>query len=312
MTQIFYRDLNEAQDSILREDPKNIFIVTGRNSFKNSGAKRKLERLLTIPHTQFYNFSPNPKLEDLKKGIELYKTSNPDYIVAVGGGSTIDMAKLIKGLSNSHDIKSAIINGQKAEIDNVRILAVPTTSGSGSESTPFSVVYIGGTKYSLQSNQILPDGVVLDFKLSLSMSRKLAAITGFDALSQAIESYWSVNSKEESQNYSLKSIELILENLKDSVNNSDQNSRREMMLAANLAGRAIAITKTTAPHALSYKITTEYSVPHGHAVALTLREFIEKNYEVNDDNCNDSRGSDYVKKNLNRLYTALGTNSPLI
>jgi len=305
MQQKTYNTLEEAQDVILQQNPKNIFLVTGRKSFESSGAKSKISKLLSKNITQFYDFSPNPKLEDVKRGIEEYKDSNANLIIAVGGGSVMDMAKLIKGLATEKDPQQSILDN-KISGSNVPMIAVPTTSGSGSESTPFAVVYVEGKKYSLQHDTLLPDEIVLDATLTDSMSPKQTAITGMDALAQSIESYWSVNSTEESKSYSDRAIKLTLENLGNTVNNPNDVSRKNMLTAANLAGKAIAIAKTTACHAISYPMTSHFGVPHGQAVALTLGEVLEYNSKVSEDDCIDGRGVEYVQSTMNELLSLLG------
>jgi len=130
-----------------------------------------------------------------------------------------------------------------------------------------------------------------------------------DALSQGIESYWNINSTEESKDYARKAIKLVMDNLIKAVHNPDKKSRYNMAIAANYAGKAINITKTTACHAISYPITSYFNVPHGHAVALTLHSMIVFNSEVSEYDVQDSRGYGYVKKIMNELISIIGTSS---
>jgi len=298
MQQKIYNTLEEAQEAFTS---KNIFLVTGKKSFESSGAR---ERLSLGNYTYFNDFSPNPKLEDAIKGIELYRKSNPDLILAVGGGSVIDMAKLIKGLASEADIKNSITTNRITG-SNVPLISIPTTSGSGSESTPFAVVYINGFKYSLQHDTLLPNEVVLDPSLTYSLPREQTAATGMDALSQSIEAFWSVNSTTESKQHSRVAIPLILDNLEQAVNNPTNSNREAMMKASNLAGRAIVIAKTTACHSISYPITSHFGVPHGHAAALTLGEVLVYNSLVSESDCIDSRGITYVQNTMQELFSLL-------
>jgi alcohol dehydrogenase class IV len=132
-----------------------------------------------------------------------------------------------------------------------------------------------------------------------------------DALTQAIESFWNINSTLESKNYSKKAIKLVMENLLDAVVNPDKKSRLNMAVAANYAGKAINVTKTTACHAISYPITSYFNVPHGHAVALTLPPMIVYNSNVNEDDVLDSRGVKFVKETMKELISILGASNAL-
>ena len=124
-----------------------------------------------------------------------------------------------------------------------------------------------------------------------------------DALSQAIEAYWNVNSNTESDKFALKAVELLWNNLSEIYNNKD--NFKDLMLGSNLAGKAINITKTTAPHAVSYPFTTFFNIPHGHSVSLTLNYFLNYNYNLNEKDCNDKRGAKYVKNKIENLAKSL-------
>jgi len=303
--------LQELSKILSEIQPQKIFLVTGKSSYGLSGAKEKLSKLLVnYPYVHFSDFSPNPKLRDIEKGIAVYKKESCDLVIAIGGGSVIDVAKSINILAaQENDPQSYITNENKIENKGNTLVAIPTTSGSGSEATHFAVVYINKTKYSLAHQSILPDHVILDPELTLSLSKRITACTGMDALSQAIEAYWSVNSTDESKNYSQEAIKLISGNLVVVTNNPTEKSRTAMIKAANLAGKAINISKTTACHAISYPITSYFSIPHGHAVALTLGELLIYNSGIEKQNCLDKRGPDYIKQTIIELCKMLGTDS---
>lgn len=306
--QIEYSSLEKLTDFFEHDKTSKIFLIHGANSFKQSGAAEIMEKIFGNRISYFNDFSTNPKIEDVEKGIGKYKEANSKNIIAIGGGTAIDLAKLIKGLAQSKNIRDSIIHNKVSD-SNANLIAVPTTAGSGSEATPFAVVYVGGIKYSLENSSLLPEVVVLDSKLTYTLSPKQTAISGMDALTQAIESYWSVNSTEESKKYCKEAIKLIFKNLEQAVNSPNQQNRANMMAAANLAGKAIAITKTTACHAISYTMTSEFGVPHGLAVSLTLPQFLEFNSLVEKIDCNDSRGSLYVKKTIDEIVKMLGAHN---
>lgn len=316
MKQTLIRDNDSTKlDEVIKNySSKNIVLITGKNSFVNSGAKEYIEKALNLNEvTIFSDFNVNPKLEDVKKGINAIKDIDCQLIVAIGGGSVIDMAKLISGLHNQpqQDLEDIISGLIKVEVDAIPILAIPTTSGTGSEATHFAVVYINKVKYSFAAQQLLPHRVVLNSDLVMSQSPYLMGCTGLDALSQAIESYWSVNSTIESKRYAKKAIELLNNNLEKAVNEKSMEYCEKVAFASYLAGKAINISKTTAAHALSYAFTTYHNIPHGHAVFLTLPKFISYNFDLKDKSINDKRGASFVKETMRNLINIFGLNNAL-
>ncbi len=286
------------------EKPSSIFLVTGKNSYHQSGARKIVESLLSnYKIISFSDFSVNPQLEDVKKGIALYRQAQCDLVIAVGGGSVIDIAKSINFLAAQPADAEKYIRKELTPIHKPRtFVAVPTTAGTGSEATHFAVVYIGKTKYSLAHQEwMIPQYVFLDPNLSLHLPKYITASTGIDALCQAVESYWSTQSTEESKQYAKQAITIILQNLVGAVQRPSLQSRESMLLAANLAGKAINISKTTACHSVSYPITSYFGVSHGHACALTLAEMCLYNSKVSEHDCLDKRGATYVKNILSEL-----------
>ena len=305
--------LNKIKCIVNEIKPKKILLITGKKSFLSSGASNKINSLLRNFNIIIFNdFQSNPKIEDVKCGIGLFKSYNPDLIIAIGGGSAIDMAKMINILSVQKDSKLTdyIKNPLLIKRRGIPLVAVPTTIGTGSESTQFSVLYVKKVKYSLSHQFMMPDYAIIDAELSFNLPEHIAAASGMDALSQAVESYWAVKSTKESKQYASEAITLALSSLKGAVL-GDKKSIEEMSKAAHLSGRAINITTTTAPHALSYPITTYFGLQHGHAVALTLGNFFIINFDVDDDNINDCRGVKYLKKIMRELYNMFGVSSSL-
>jgi len=226
----------------------------------------------------------------------------------------MDMAKLISIFAHqSGDFKTIVEGTSPLIAKKTPLLAIPTTAGSGAEATGFAVVYIGKQKYSVAHAFMLPDMVYLDASFSLKAGKYLTACTGLDALCQAIESVWSVNATGQSQAFALQAIKVIYENLEKAVQMNDVTAKENLQQAAYLAGKAINITKTTAPHALSYAFTSYYGIPHGHAVALSLPFFLNFNYHLDQDNCTDPRGADAVKfqkRTISRILTKEGLEKP--
>ena len=290
---------------------KNIFLVRGEKSYQISGAKKIIEPILKKHNVfEFYNFESNPKIDDIINGIDKFKKFNPDLVIAVGGGSVIDMAKSINLLATQTDNPKKYITGQKkVNKCNKKLIVIPTTAGSGSEATNFAVVYINKKKYSLENICLLPDYVIIDPQLTFNLPKKITASTGIDALCQAIESYWSINSNKKSKRYSKEAIELIINNLSLAVNKLDKKARTVMSKASNLAGKAICITKTTACHAISYPITSYFNILHGHACSLTLSIMLVHNNNIKKNDTLDKRGTNYVKKTISDLTKILGVSN---
>ena len=209
----------------------------------------------------FDEFTPNPDFDQVLKGIQLFKKEDCDLIVSIGGGSAIDVAK---GIS--------ILRGKDMELLNkprAKHLSIPTTAGTGSESTRFAVLYTNGEKFSVEHESILPEYVILDpeFLDTLPIYHKKSAL--LDALCQAVESIWAKGQTFESKAYALSALNIILNNI-DAYLDGDKESALRILQASNLAGRAINISKTTAAHAMSYKLSSLFGIAHGHAVALCM------------------------------------------
>ena len=267
------RSINNIKNIFNEVDARKILIVTGKKSFTLSGAEGILDNLIKNKDVvKFNDFEANPKLEDVYSGIEFIRQENPDLVVAIGGGSVIDMAKLINILAaQTNHTALDFINDCSLINDNGKpLVAIPTTAGSGSQATHFAVIYIQKVKYSVAHAHMLPDYAIVDYNFCYHTPKEIAACSAMDALSQAVESYWSKHATYESKKYSSEAIKLILPAISLAINNKDKHAIQSMSLAAHLAGKAINITKTTAPHAISYTLTSNFKVPHGHAVAALL------------------------------------------
>lgn len=287
---------------------KTILLVTGKNSYTNCGAEMILNDALKNENVhRFFDFDINPKIEDAQKGVLLAKKAGVNLIIAVGGGSVIDMAKLIKAFYLSPNLSNALAKGEVPVSDpKIPLIVAPTTAGSGSESTHFAVVYIGQEKYSLASKILLPEIVILDGKLIATGSSYQKSCNGLDALSQAIESSWAVGSTEISRKFSYEAVRLCYKYIKEFIKDgADENSLQRMLDGANLAGQAINISKTTAAHAWSYGITSKYGLPHGHAVWLTLPAIFQIHASANQHNTSDPRGAEHLNNIMLKLMKLL-------
>jgi len=260
--------------------------------------------------TRWCGISPNPNCQTINEGLNLVGKGKYDAVVAIGGGSVLDSAKLVRFFMGRNMSPEQYLSrgGQRgaSEIEQPPLIAIPTTSGTGSEATQFAVLYHNRVKHSIDDASLLPDVVIIDEQLMASVPPSLAASAGADALCQAIESFWAVRATEESRAYAARAINLCGESLARNVLHSDRDSRLAMAEAAYYSGRAINISRTTAPHALSYPLTAHFGIPHGQAVAITVPAFFSFNEAVTKEQCQDERGVAYVVNCLQTLTSLLG------
>ena len=286
----------EADKYIEKYSDGSIFLVCGK-SFEKMRFYFHLQELKAngLEIVRFSDFHPNPSYDSVMAGVEKFRKEHSGIILAAGGGSALDVAKCIKLYSG--------------KLHEIKLLAVPTTAGTGSEATKFAVIYRDGEKQSVTDENIIPNAVLFDPSTLnyLPMYHRKAAM--LDALCHGIESFWSVNSTEKSQALSEKAITEILRNMESFLNN-DAEGNKQMMLAAYTAGKAINITQTTAGHAMCYKLTSLYGIAHGHAAALcvnVLWTWMRDHMFA----CNDARGEEYLQMTLSRLEKLFRECAPL-
>ena len=290
---------------------KSIMLVCGK-----SIEKQKINEYFNAVSAQFglkiirfSGFTPNPTYESVIEGVKLFRQEKCDSLIAVGGGSAIDVAKCIKLFSNmGGNGKDGSFLSQQIIPNNIPFLAIPTTAGTGSEATKYAVIYYNGEKQSITHENCIPDTVLLDASLLKTLPDYQRKATMCDALCHAIESFWSVNSTEESKKYSKCALEGILKHMEGYLNNTDEGNAG-MLLAANMAGKAINITQTTAGHAMCYKITSKYGIAHGHAAILCNQDLFRWMVE-NIEKCTDLRGKDYLWLTFEEIATIMSCLSP--
>lgn len=267
---------------------------------------RTLQERTGIDVIFFDDFQPNPLYESVANGVSLFNASDCDAIVAIGGGSAIDVAKCIKLYSNM----DPSVNYLKQEIvpNDVPLMAIPTTAGTGSEATRYAVIYYNDAKQSVTHESMIPSAVLMDRSALKTLPLYQKKSTMLDALCHSIESFWSVNSTEESRVYSRRAIEMVLANMDGYIANDD-DANAAMLIAANTAGKAINITQTTAGHAMCYKLTSLYGIAHGHAAALCDRVLFPWMIR-HPERCIDPRGEAYLKDIFAQIADAMGCASP--
>ncbi|NES92258.1 bifunctional acetaldehyde-CoA/alcohol dehydrogenase, partial [Okeania sp. SIO2B9] len=270
------------------------FIVTDKPIYE-LGMTRGLENVLDevgVKYDIFYDVEPDPSLDTVNRGLDMMRKFNPDVIIAIGGGSPMDAAKIMwlmyehpeiefEGLAMRFmDIRKRVYDlpplGEKAIL-----VAVPTTSGTGSEVTPFAVVTDrrNNIKYPLADYALTPSMAIVDPELVLNMPKSLTAFGGIDALTHAVEAYVSVLASEYTNGLALKAVGLIFRYLPSAYNNgaNDPKAREKMHYAATIAGMAFANSFLGVCHSIAHQLGAIFHIPHGLANALMISHIIRYN-----------------------------------
>jgi alcohol dehydrogenase class IV len=290
---------------IKKKKLKKIFVISGKNSFYKSEAYKIFNTKIANKKFQFYfKKSYLPVIGELTVIVKLLHRFKPDLIVAIGGGAVLDYAKIAHiankgelGKLKSNILKFRLIGSSK----NCPLLAIPTTAGSGAEVTSGAVIYINKKKFSVDNNLLIPSFFLLIPDFIIKNPYKIKSSSAFDVISQAIESMISTKSNKTSIYYAKKSLKLSYKNYLSFLKSPTKKNCSNMLLAANFSGKAINISKTTAPHALSYPFSYNFNIPHGHAVSLTLEKFLEFNYV----NLKKSKDASDLKKKYQIIFRIL-------
>lgn len=284
---------------------ESLLLVTGSHSYSASGAADLIEPLLQRHSVRRLRvLSRDPSIEEVAEAVKSIGTP-PKLVVAVGGGSVIDTAKLVSLALRSGIDPHDLLGYDTRRLPAVDLVAIPTTAGSGAERTHFAVVYSGGHKFSVAADSIRPVVALVDPRFTQSLPRHVTASSGFDALGHALESMWSVHSTPESLKHSRDALKLVWNNLARAVAAPTSDIRRKLALGATTAGAAIDIARSTGPHALAYYLSSTFGLAHGHAVSVTLGAFVEFNAGVTEDDLEDKRGVAAVESALSTIYSVL-------
>jgi|GEM_PF-394350 len=298
----------------LTKNYQNILLFVDKIGFDLCGAADYFKTLEKKPYIKnikkiSYAGSALP-IDDIEK---LYRDIKPgnaaidtvDVIIAVGGGTIIDLAKIISiAYSNQCENAEEVLDNKTLE-NKMPLIFIPTTAGTGSETTSFAVVYRDKVKISIERKSLLPDAIILDPLLLRSLPEPVLHSTILDALAQATESIWAVGSTSESKEYSSKAISLILDNI-DKENSNSIDRLSSFQQASYWAGKAINISKTTLPHSISYPITAHFGIPHGIAVFLTLPEVAKLNYYTSVETKQDKMNIDKIEKDFLLIFYLYG------
>jgi alcohol dehydrogenase class IV len=282
----------------------SIFLVSGGDSFQRSGAAAALEPAIgRIPHHRLGGVRPNPTIEEVRVAVEAYRSSAADVVIGVGGGSVMDVAKMAAVLGSQPGDPLDYVTGQRPlqQARSCKLVLVPTTAGSGSEATSFAAVYVEGRKHSLDHPTVQADAALVDPLLSASQPPSVAASSALDALSHAVESYWSSRSTAASRRLAAAALQRLTRQLPRLGADPDRYTRSALALAALQAGQAIDVTRTTAAHAFAYPLTARFGVQHGHACALHLSWLFDYNQGVGEADSVDPRGPAFVRQQMSEL-----------
>lgn len=273
-------------------------LIAGPHLVKSGLAKELVEesngRLVTV----FSDVSPNPDVTEVDACAQIIREQKIDYIVAFGGGSTIDCAKAASVVALT-DGSVRKYHGTNVSLpkEHLPLIAIPTTAGTGTEVTAVSVLTDreNGRKAPMASPGFYPVCALIDPELTVTMPKKVTAETGLDALSHAVEAYWSVGHQPITDILAIHAAKLVFDYLPQAYENPEDILAREKMCEASLiAGLAFNLPKTTGSHACSFPLTNIYQIPHGEACALTLDSFLRINAKEDED------------KRLKTLAEALG------
>jgi acetaldehyde dehydrogenase/alcohol dehydrogenase len=275
-------------------DKKRVFIVTDKFLYKNGYTKVVTDKLdeLGIVHTTFYDVAPDPTLASATEGAEAMRLFEPDCIIAIGGGSAMDAGKIMWVMYEHPevdfmdmamrymDIRKRIYTFPKMG-EKAYFIAVPTSSGTGSEVTPFAVItnQETGIKYPLADYELLPKMAIIDADMMMDQPKGLTSASGIDALSHALEAYASIMATEFTDGLALKAMKNIFEYLPSAYDNGahDAIAREKMATASTMAGMAFANAFLGVCHSMAHKLGAYHHIPHGIANAILLTDIMRFN-----------------------------------
>ena len=273
-------------EEIKKRNFKKVFLVSDK-SLVEAGVTAKVENILkeaNIEYSLYDEIKPNPSIQNVTDGVSACKNSGADLIVAVGGGSSIDTAKgisIVMTNPDRSDIRS--LNGASNTVNRgMPIIALPTTAGTAAEVTINYVITDEERKIKMvcvDPNDI-PIVAIVDSELMASMPKSLAAATGMDALTHAIEGYITLAHNEISDMFHLKAMKMIFANLESAVNDKDQKAINIMGMAQYIAGMGFSNVGLGICHSMAHQLGAVYDTPHGIANAMLLPTVLEYNGEV--------------------------------
>ncbi|MFH1239877.1 MAG: iron-containing alcohol dehydrogenase [Candidatus Diapherotrites archaeon] len=299
----------EFADFASKFENKRILLVTGKSSMTKLGFTGKIKKFFSGNEIEVFNkVEPNPSLKTIDESAQFARLFHPDLIIGLGGGSAIDAAKFCAALNtNPGDAKDYFYDKKEFSKPATTLVAITTTSGTGSEVTPYGVYtdHEKNLKQGFSTPVFFAQKAIVDPSLTVSMSKDLTSSTGLDAFSHGIESLWSPKASKFSQLFSVEAIKLVYENLINTIHKPlNIELRTSMSHGQLLAGYSISLAGTNAMHAFSYPLTVKYNVPHGTACAITTVGFMnavkkEKNKELQMITC--AIGADNIDDAISKI-----------
>ena len=273
---------------------KKAFIVTDSFLYKNGYVKAIEEKLdaMGIQHTCFYEVAPDPTLQCAQKGADMMRSFEPDTIIALGGGSAMDAAKIMWVM---YEYPDANFEAMAMDFLDMRkrvytfpemgkkayFVAIPTSSGTGSEVTPFAIITDAetGVKWPLADYQLLPNMAIVDVDNMMTQPKGLTSASGIDVMTHAIEAFVSIMATDYTDGLAMKAVKMVFENLPSAYENgaNDPKAREEMANASCMAGMAFANAFLGLNHSMAHKLGAFHHLPHGVANAVLLTEVMRYN-----------------------------------
>ena len=278
------------------KEMKKALIITDRSLVELGYVQKIIDQLQLrspqVPYQLFCDVEPDPSIQTVLKGVELMRSFEPDTIIALGGGSSMDAAKGIWLFYehpdvNFNDLKQKFMDIRKRAFQypelgkKAKLVCIPTTSGTGSEVTPFAVITdkVEHKKYPLTDYSLTPTVAIIDPAFVMNLPRSIAADTGMDVLTHALEAYVSTLASDYTDGLAIQAIKLVFKYLERSYKNgkNDPEAREKMHNASTLAGMAFANAFLGMNHSMAHKVGAEFHVPHGRANAILLPYTIRYN-----------------------------------
>lgn len=291
-----------ALDVLLTYKGVNAVVFTDPFMVKSGVADRIAEKLSGCSSVQIFgDVRPDPPIELIAQGLDFLVKAKADIVVALGGGSSIDAAKAV-----------ILMAKRTGKMQNIRLIAVPTTSGTGSEVTQFAVITDkeAGVKYPLVNEELQPDVAILAPELVKTAPPSITADTGFDAITHALEAYISTASNDFSDALAEKALELAFEYLPTAVKNGDDLTARDKMHKAScLAGMSFNIVSLGVNHGIAHALGAKFHIPHGRANAILLPHVMRYNAELPEGFSSDESQYTRAAKKLSKIAQRLGIRS---
>jgi alcohol dehydrogenase class IV len=265
---------------------RNVLVVTGRSAMRKAGITDRAIKSLEAAGCSvalFQDVPPEPSLDSVDAGLTLLREGGADGVVGIGGGSVMDVAKAIGGLARSSDTTEAHFAGKALPDEGVPIIAIPTTAGTGAEVTRNSVLShpTEPMKQSIRGDVLMPTVAIVDPELTVHMPPEVTARSGMDALTQAIESYWSIHATPITEPLALSAIDLVSRNLLRAFDDGDDLDAREAMTYGSLsAGMAFANSRLGAVHGMAHPLGIRHHIPHGEVCAILLPHVMRLNRQA--------------------------------